>query len=329
MKKKLSLLLYGFVLINVWSICFLASGMADVYTAAMGLVFTFLSIYLLQKEYDFKLSALDKWMVMALPILYLCYLYTVLYDTGYFKVHNYNFVAWYQLLFYKHIINPVTIAFIVLLLGLTKLKDLTNPRNLFIFASITIFYAYFFMHTWKNSWVFGHQPSFDAEVTQEADGPSPEASAINVEVNLSDFSFINASLDTVTLPDGSGRYTLLETWSETCPPCIKAMRELPDFYRSIEDKVSVYYVYENRKASVRNKFDKIFTFKEIKDKSKILIDVEQHLYQTMNMRGYPYFLIFDSSGKLVHHIYGYGDKDQFKAEIVKHIQLVPAATTTE
>lgn len=305
------------------------SSMADVYTAVMGLVFTFLSIYFLQKEYDFKLSAWDKWVVMALPILYLCYLYTVLYDTGYFKAHNYNFVVWYQLLFYKHIINPVTIAFIVLLLGLTKLKDLTNPRNLFIFASITVFYAYFFMHTWKNSWVFGRQSSFDTEVTQKAEGPSPEASAINLDVNLSDFSFINANLDTVILPDASGKYTLLETWSETCPPCVKAMRDLPDFYRSIENNVSVYYVYESQKASVRNKFEKIFTFKEIKDKSKILIDVEQNLYQSMNMQGYPYFLIFDSSGKLVHHIYGYGDKELFKAQISKYIQPVPADKTTE
>jgi len=329
MQKKMFLLLYGLVLISIWSTCFLAATMADVYTAVMGLVFTFSSVYFLQKEYDFKFNLSDKWAVLTLPVLFLCSLYTVLYDTGYFKMPNFNFVSWYQLLFYKHIINPVTIAFIVLLLGLTKLKDLTNPRNLFIFTSITVFYAYFFMFTWKNSWAGGRQPSFDTEASQKAEGSSPEASAINLDVNLSDFLFINASLDTVTLPDASGKYTLLETWSETCPPCVKAMRDLPDFYRSIENKVTVYYVYESRKASVRNKFEKIFAFKEIEDKSKILIDVEQNLYQSMNMQGYPYFLIFDSSGKLVHHIYGYGDKEQFKAQISKYIQPVPAATITE
>ncbi len=242
---------------------------------------------------------------------------------------NFNFGALYLNLFYRHIINPVTIAFIVLLLGLTKLKDLTNPRNLFIFASITIFYAYFFMFTWKSSWLGGRQPSFDTEVHQKAEGPGPEASAINVNVNLSDFSFINASLDTVTLPGASGKYTLLETWSETCPPCVRAMRDLPDFYRSIENKVNVYYVYENRKASVRNNFEKIFSFQEIKDKSKILIDMEQNLYQALNVNSYPYFLIFDSSGKLIHHIRGYGDKDMIAAEISKYVQPAPAATTTE
>ncbi len=329
MKKKLFLLLYGFVLISIWGACFLANGLADTYTAIMGLAFTFLSIYFLQKEYDFKLSVSDKWAVLTLPILFLCSLYTVLYDTGYFKMRNFNFGAWYLNLFYRHIINPVTIAFIVLLLGLTKLRDLTNPRNPFIFASITIFYAYFFMFTWKNSWFGGRQQSFDTEVHQKAEGPSPEAAEINLQVNLSDFSFINVSLDTVTLPDASGKYTLLETWSETCPPCVRAMHDLPDFYRSIENKVSVYYVYENRKASVRNKFEQIFAFQEIKDKSKILIDMEQNLYQAINVNSYPYFLIFDSSGKLIHYIQGYGDKEMLTAEILKYIQPAPASTTTE
>ena len=185
------------------------------------------------------------------------------------------------------------------------------------------------MFTWKSSWFGGRQQSFATEVQQKAEGSGPEASAINLQVNLSDFSFINASLDTVTLSDASGKYTLLETWSETCPPCIRAMRDLPDFYRSIENKVNVYYVYENRKASARNNFEKIFAFQEIKDKSKILIDMEQNLYQALQVNSYPYFLIFDSSGKLIHYIQGYNDKEMIAAEISKYIQPAPAPTTTE
>ncbi len=320
MKKKIALLAYGFVLISIWSICFVASSMADTNTAVMGLAFTFLSVYFLQKEYDFKLSISDKWAVMAFPILYLGSVYTILYDNGYFNMLTLNFVAWYQLLFYLHIINPLTIASIVLLLGLTKLKDLRNPRNLFIFASITIFYAYFFMFTWKSSWLSGRRISFDTEIPTKSEGKKLDTLGLNYDVNLFDFSFINPNLDTVTLLDASGKYILLETWAETCPPCIKAMNELPGFYRSVDDKVSVYYLYENRKESVRNNFDKIFSFKEIKDKSNILIDIDQELYRALNMKGYPYFLIFDSSGKLVHHIRGYGDKEMISAQILKYIQ---------
>lgn len=140
------------------------SGMSDSYTAAMGLTFTAGSIYFLQKEYDFKLSLTDKWAILIFPILHLIALYVILYDQNYFKMRTLNFAALYQLLFYLHIINPVTVAFIVLLLGLTKLKDLSNPRNIFIFASITIFYAYFFMFTWKSSWMAGRRFSFDTAV---------------------------------------------------------------------------------------------------------------------------------------------------------------------
>lgn len=293
--------------------------MADTNTAAMGLTFTFLSIYFLQKEYEFNLSIPDKWAVMAFPILFLCATYFVLFDYGYFKINTYDFITLYQILFYKHIINPVTIAFIVLLLGLTKLKDLANLRNLFIFSSITIFYTYFFMVTWKTSWLGGRSQSFDTELPKSNEEQNLEPLAINYDVNLSDFAFINASQDTVTLLDASGKYILLETWAETCPPCIKAMNELPNFYRSIEDKVSVYYVYENRRASARSNFEKIFSFKEIEDKSKILVDINQELYDALNMQGYPYFLIFDSKGKLKHYIRGYGDKDRIIAQLTEHL----------
>ena len=50
------MLTYGFVLISMWSACFVMGGMSNSYTAAMGMSFTFLSIYFLQKEYDFWMA---------------------------------------------------------------------------------------------------------------------------------------------------------------------------------------------------------------------------------------------------------------------------------
>lgn len=319
-KKKLALLLYGFALINIWSICFLSSGMVDHYTVAMGLSFTALSLYFVQREHDFNLSRSDKWVIMACPILLLCLTYYTLYDYGYFTMRRLDFVGLYQLLFYLHIINPVTIAFIMTLLGLGKLKDLGNPRNVFIFASIVVFYAYFFTQTWKIQWFNGKRVSFDTEISAPSANKKIAADELKTDINLAEFSFINAQHDTVTLLNHSDKYILLETWSETCPPCRKAMAEMPPFYRSIQDKVSVYYVYEHRKSSVRNNFDKIFSFNEIDDPTKILIDIEIELYQAMNMNGYPYFLLFDSSGKLVHHLYGYGGKEFVAEQISKYIQ---------
>ncbi|MCC7506412.1 MAG: hypothetical protein IT259_13985 [Saprospiraceae bacterium] len=56
MKKKITLLLYGLALITVWGSCFLDARKANAYTAAMGLSFTFLSVYFLQKERNFDLN---------------------------------------------------------------------------------------------------------------------------------------------------------------------------------------------------------------------------------------------------------------------------------
>jgi hypothetical protein len=103
MKKILSLLAYGFLLITIWSICFLGAGMADSYTAVMGLAFTFLSAYFLQREYDFDLSLSDKWLVMAFPILFLCALYVNLYDIGYFRLRQIDFGSVYVVFFYRQI----------------------------------------------------------------------------------------------------------------------------------------------------------------------------------------------------------------------------------
>lgn len=320
MKRKGLLLIYGFVLISIWSICFLGAGMSDSYTAAMGLSFTFLSIYFLQKEYEFKLSISDKFVILAFPIVHLCSIYFVLFDNNYFAFRSINFVALYQLLFYLHLINPVVIAFLVLLLGLTKLKDLSNPRNIFIFISITIFYSYFFHSTWLNRWLWRSRANFDTEILKESGGQNSEKLEISHHVNLSNFSFINAGLDTTTLINSSDKYILLETWSENCVPCIRAMKELPAFYRSIQNKVDVYYVYESNKERVRNNFDKIFTFKEIEDKSKILIDINQNLYNALNMRGFPYFLLFDSKGKLIYHNRGYLGKNAQSSQISEQIQ---------
>jgi thioredoxin-related protein len=321
MKKKLSLLAYGLVLITIWSICFLGAGMADTYTAVMGLAFTFLSAYFLQREYDFDLSLSDKGLVMSMPTLFLCALYVTLYDYNYFRLRSFDFGSVYTVCFYRQITNPVVIAFIVLLLSLTKLRDLKNPRNVFIFASITIFYAYFFMFTWKSNWFAGKPLGFDTGMPLTMP-PSKEASGvINYSINLSDYSFINANRDTVSLLDGSGKYILLETWAEGCPPCVRAMEEMPNFYQSIKDRMSVYYVYENRKASARRNFDKIFSFPVVKDKSMILVDIEQEFYHAANMQGYPYFLIFDPKGKLVQHIHGYSDREMMIDRISKIVGL--------
>jgi len=153
MKRKILLLAYGFVLITIWGICFLDNNMSDAYSSAMGLSFTFLSVYFLQKEYGFKLSSSDKLVVLALPTLFLIAVYALLFNSKYFVSPTFSFVNLYLNLFYLQLINPITIACIVLVLSLTKLRDLTKPQNVFVFGYITLFYAYFFQDVWIKGWL--------------------------------------------------------------------------------------------------------------------------------------------------------------------------------
>ncbi|MDX2136319.1 MAG: TlpA disulfide reductase family protein [Saprospiraceae bacterium] len=317
MKRKISLLAYGLMLVLIWGICFLGSGMSDPYTAAMGLSFTFISIYFLQKKYDFKLTYGDKVAVVLFPLLYVILVYYTLITHDRFSPKKTNY---YQLLFYLHLINPLNVAFVGLLLGLTKLKDLSKPVNIFIFSYIVLFYAYFFHTPWMGFWAGTRVKNFNTELFQDADAKNADGLVVTDDLSLTRFLFINPELDTINLVSHSGKYILLETWSENCPPCIRAMQELPEFYQSIQDKVDVYYVYENNAPRVRRKFDAIFSFKGVQDKSKILIDINQDFYNTLEMQGFPYFLLFDAEGRLVYHKRGYEGKNVLSREILKHIQ---------
>jgi len=313
MMKKVSILVFGLVLITIWGFCFLNYEQANAYTAAMGLSFTILSVYFFQKRFNFELNLPDKILLLALPILYSTTLYIQLFPSikGKFELLH--------LLFYIHIVNPVNIGLLVLLLGLTKLKELSKPVNIFIFLYLILFYVHFLYPDWRGIQFISITEDFDTEMSNDAKAQKENISQVNYSENLSKFSFINSTLDTINLPTHSTKYILLETWNETCLPCVKAMKELPDFYKSIQNKVEVYYLYEHQKEHVRRKFEKIFNFKNIEDKSKILIDINEELYKALNMKGYPYFLLFDSQGNLRYHSRGYIGKEALSKQVLEHI----------
>jgi thiol-disulfide isomerase/thioredoxin len=315
--KKFALFFYGFTMASIWSACFLDGHMADGYTAALGLSFTFLSIYFLQRQLKFSLTLVDKLMILIMPVVFLVGLYVNLTDFGYFWSDAAGFSRWYMVSFYLHLINPGLIAFILLVLGLTWLKDLRNPANVFVFTFITLFFAYSLMPEWRK-----RSPYKGKKIPQNTENRADKnaASKINDAVKLANFSFINPARDTISLPNGSDKYILLETWSEACPPCRRAMQEMPEYYRTVADKLSVYYVYENIRMSERNNFDKIFSFDKIQDPANILIDINQEFSKATNMIGYPYFVLFDPKGNLLTHVYGYSSRDSVGGHISRYLE---------
>jgi thioredoxin-related protein len=316
MKIIFGFLAYSFSIIIIWGACFMANGLSDAYTAAMGLSFTFLSIYFLQQAYHFNLRLRDKGLILVFPVLYDISVYLALWSDGYFTTTKLNA---YQKIFYIHLLNPINIALIMLILGLTKLKRLSKLSNIFIFTYMTLFYSYMFHNQWTYFWLRRHTQNFDTPAQQDDKTAAADHPQIDTSIRLSEFYFINNHLDTITLKPVAGKFILIETWAEWCYPCIKAMNDLPDFYQAVHEKLDVYYVYESDKERVRNQFDKIFKFDLIKEKSKICIDIGQELYKKLGIDGYPYFLLFNSDGKLVYHCKGYFGKDALSKEILKHI----------
>ena len=311
MKRKILFLIIGFVLILVWSLCFVSAKQSDEVSSALGLSFTVLAVYFAQREFEFKLGFNDKLCLLFFPVVYwLVFYYNIV--TKYFKNFEYSFFYKY---FYIHLIFPLNVALFLMLLGMSKMKDVTRPVNIFIFFYIILFYSYFFFSDWHSIQFASLSENFKVEDSTVDRNQSTVDVEIGDKVNLKGFFFINSSLDTVVLGNSS-KYILLETWNETCLPCIKAMKELPDFYKSIQGKVEVYYLYENDDWQTRRRFERIFGFKNIEDKSMILIDINQGLYQSLGMKGYPYFLLFNPSGQLVFQKSGYSNKDEFCDEIL-------------
>jgi thiol-disulfide isomerase/thioredoxin len=196
-------------------------------------------------------------------------------------------------------LNPIWLAFIFLVLQLFWLSDIRKFSNIFIYLFIGIFYTYSFFPI-SARW----QPP--VVTTNFDDNPetnkSPSYQAPDT-LFLSDYHFINSSLDTIQFRSDR-EYTFLETWNETCAPCIRSFRELSPFLKDLEN-VQFYYLYEHSKPEVRKKFDKIFSYAPVPDSSRILIDINQELFNAAGMQGYPYFLLFNPEGEVVFAQAGY------------------------
>jgi hypothetical protein len=294
MKKKLIITLFSASFLFVWGLGFLNNS-ANKTTAILAFAFTIITPYFFQKEYLLQIQ--DRLIILFFPFLYLA-AFTLLHGN----------------LAFSYFANPLLVGFIILVLTLYYLKDLSIFRNSFIVVFISLFYVFTLFPDWQKSRILRETINFDDSPTKTH---TPKVT-VNDTINLFDYSFINPSRDT-SIISSKKDFILIETWNETCLPCIKAFKEMPPFYKSQKDKLAVFYLYEHRKESVRRKFDKIFNYKRIQDKSKILIDIKQAFYNSAKMNGFPYFLIFNKKGELVFSQKGYSSnyRNEFENKILE------------
>jgi hypothetical protein len=131
---------------------------------------------------------------------------------------------------------------------------------------------------------------------------------------LSGFQFLNSRLDTISLVIQKDAAILLETWNEACQICIKSIQALQDTLANLEH-IEYYYLYQNKNIGNPNP-NRVFNFIHIKHNDKILIDINNALYDSLNLTAYPYFLMFKSDS-LVFYQRGYNH--QLKLDLLDTI----------
>ena len=299
MKDKLIYVLYSITLMCGWSLLFMSNEtIPRPWGVLLGLVYTFYSSYEIRKLVEEE-TPLMCWLKMIGP-LFILGTWVVLHG-----------VSWFSFL------NPIFVG-CCLLVGVTWLDKKPFPTSTLQFFVIAFIVVYSLKLTpeWDRLLKIrtkNENPNFQLNELVTNTNPEPIA-------NLNTYYFLNKGLDTINLA-ASGKYTLVETWNERCPPCVKAMKELKPFYESLGNQLQQRYVYVPARKGYKLDYPKIFSYKHIGHHDRILVDV--NLQEVAKLEGYPNFLIFDPNGKLVLKQHGYSSAQRiaFEAKIKEVIGL--------
>lgn len=196
--------------------------------------------------------------------------------------------------------HPLIWAFLLSALSLANSR--TFPPLPYQFFALFICYFYPFK-AYEAAWFKPKLKAITIPMQFHPPKPAQPIAQVLPSFNLGDFGFINRAGDTVVLQH-PGQFTIIETWNERCPPCMKAIPEMSPFYEQVKDRAKQYYLYipSRSKSSVLDS-SQVFNFSKIEDKTKILLD--QDLQERFGFDSYPAFLIFDPSGNLVYQQVGY------------------------
>lgn len=281
-QQKIRYILFSLSLVIVWAFLFLDVNRPGNLGVFIGLVYTFYgSIYFKNDE-----TQLLRFLKYLFPFIYLI-TYLIISEEGFFKI-----------------ISPIVIGFILLIVSDLFKKEELKPIHFIL--PLTYFYIYVFsiFPTWERTLIMPEERyNFEKEVIKKD------------SFLLNEFQFLNADFDTIKLSTDKD-FIIIESWNETCIPCIKAMKELPDFYDSISTRFDQYYLYEPNKKTTD--YQKVFDFKHVDDKTKIIADFNKQFYKKLGLESYPYFLIYDKKGNLVYEQLGY---NEVKRELLRQAVL--------
>lgn len=212
------------------------------------------------------------------------------------------------------IVHPILYAYLAMLSGLLikeEEKSVYLRNNIII---VTLAFLIPISHKYHQSFT---NPNLSKQYDFGITVPQAEIEEIeddSLEISLSDILLYNRNKDTVKL-ESAGKYTLLETWHEKCPPCLKAMHDLKPFYASAQFNQKYIYVRPIKKDDID--FEKLYASDIVSKKlDSHLVDYDEILYNS-GIKGTPCFLLFDPSGKLVFKHLGYSST--YAEELKKNI----------
>jgi thiol-disulfide isomerase/thioredoxin len=122
-------------------------------------------------------------------------------------------------------------------------------------------------------------------------------------------SFTDLKGNWVALADFKGKLVLINLWATWCQPCLKEMPSLEKLQGSLEDKLAVAAVSEDRGG---NQVVEPFAAKLGLDKVKIYLDPKSAVGHAFSVRGLPTTLVIDADGRLVGRVEGAAEWDSEK-----------------
>jgi thiol-disulfide isomerase/thioredoxin len=280
-------LIYTFFVGLLWYFFVQDIGYLGYWGLFFSLVLTFYSAFFIRfARLETKLFMLIKF---AVPVAFLLYTFATMSYSSTLTVFN-----------------PIIFAFVLLSASLASSQKIP-PTHYQFFA---VFFSYLYASVvYDKIW---QQPVLGTEARALQVGIPPQKDKTKdkkeqlVYLDLAHFRFVNSSQDTISI-DPQGKYVIIETWNEKCPPCMKAIPEMIVFYEEIQTHANHYYLYiPNLAKNTSLDINKVFSFHKIKTKDKILID--QSLQKDLNLDSYPVFILFDKDGKQVFQHIGY-DKE--------------------
>ena len=292
------IIIYSIVLIPIWGFTLL-DAMANEFTVLACFIFTFFSGWFIAKNVAPNINKNSKYLILIGPIFY----FIVFIVIRLFILKEVE-TFWLFPILWIFVFSLAAVFF--------KEKYFTAVGINALF--LAYFYAFNVYPTYRSS-----TENFSSESFSEK-----KELQLNTTYNLADFKFINSKLDTVTL-SSEGKPILIETWRETCKPCLQSINDLQEFL-SNNKSINQVYLYEQRRGKDFSK-DMVFNFPKIKDKDKILVDINNEFMDKLGMPSYPYFLLFDKEGKLVDYISGY--KPEFKEEYINKFKEMFQAVKLE